>query len=202
MSIVALKRRTNATNNVSTGGSFSLTGTLRNQGYVGQTGDSRSITYTRIKSNVPGEISGAFAANVVKPYFNCLNDSTVVKTGAMSQQAYINTRFQCLLAGSETVVKPGSTQNENVQSAYTSYKAKKALADYVKTLDPTCVTPVAASTCANYNHQMSTNMCNIVTNEEDLSAYKQSDFVKILTKTCIDADSFDIPTTINNVPLV
>ena len=179
MSIVALKRKTGAKYNnvsVSTTG-FSLNGTRRNQGYVGQTSHGRALSNS---SNMC-----------------CLNDSSVVKTSAINTNGYISKTYQCILAGADTTVKPDSTQNENTQSAYTNYVAKKAINE-----GKACVGSMPTNNCPTYNAQLGTTICNINKDESEYSSIKQSEFINILSRTCIDNDTFTVPTTICRVPMV
>jgi len=203
MSVVALKRKTGAKYNnvsVSTIG-FSLNGTRRNQGYVGQTSHGRALSFTPMKSNVPrghGGCCDTYKNSIVSPNICCLNDSSVVKTSSINTNGYISKTFQCIIAGADTTVKPDNTQNENTQSAYTKYVAKKAINETINCVNP----PTYVNNCPTYNAQLGTKICNINKDESEYSSIKQSEFISILSRTCINNDTFTVPTAVCRVPVV
>ena len=80
MSIVALKRKTYAQyHNNSVNGGFSLNGTHRNQGYIGQTSLSRSFPRTPMKGNTPkghGGCCGKYPmGNIIQSGVTSLEDT-------------------------------------------------------------------------------------------------------------------------------
>ena len=87
MSIVALKRKTEARyNNLSVNQKqFSINGTTRNQGYIGQTSLSRSLIHTPSKGAVLKDFNGRYAnPNIKASETISLEDNTVVKPSVLS----------------------------------------------------------------------------------------------------------------------
>jgi len=90
MSIVTLKRKTAAAYNSQSVGvpQFSINGTRRSQGYIGQTMLSRSLPRTPMKGNVPkghGGCCGQYSINtIIQSGVTSVNDSTVVKPSSIN----------------------------------------------------------------------------------------------------------------------
>lgn len=91
MSIATLKRKSQTKyNNMSVNSQmgFSLNGTTRNQGYIGQTSLSRSITRTLMKGDTikgHGGCCGTYLIDsVVKPCVTSLNDNTIIKKSVLN----------------------------------------------------------------------------------------------------------------------
>ena len=145
MSIVTLKRKTQAKyNNMSVGQKqFSLNGTHRNQGYVGQTTLSRSLPTTLMKGNVIRGHGGCCGHYPIKPIVqsgvNYQEDSSVVKHSVLNTAGMIETKYQCIgecslgtnvCEGSSkriNHVKPDNNNNTNSQQDYISSVANKAV---------------------------------------------------------------------------
>lgn len=128
MSIATLKRKTQSKyNNSSVGGPhFSLHGTHRNQGYIGQTSLSRSLprtlaggaynkghggccgTYTDLESPVVSAVSST-------------EDSAVIKSAVLSSKGMMAKRLRCC----EPTVKPDNSTSLNSQSSYLEYLKNK-----------------------------------------------------------------------------
>lgn len=128
MSIATLKRKTQSKyNNSSVGGPhFSLHGTYRNQGYIGQTSLSRSLprtlaggaynkghggccgTYTDLESPIVSAVSST-------------EDSAVIKSAVLSSKGMMAKRLRCC----EPTVKPDNSTSLNSQSSYLEYLKNK-----------------------------------------------------------------------------
>ena len=146
MSIATLKRKTQAKyNNVSVGQrQFSLNGTHRSQGYVGQTMLSRHFPSSLMKGNVirgHGGCCGTYPINpMVQSGINYQEDSRVVKSSVMNTAGMIETKY-CVgncVKGVNTChecikrmdhVKPDSNNNNNTQEYYINKVAKNAVLD-------------------------------------------------------------------------
>lgn len=104
MSIVTLKRKTNAKyNNMSVNqSSFSLNGTHRSQGYVGQTMLSRSLPRTLMRGNTErghGGCCGTYPKVHINTEgsglgSNLLNDPTVVKSSVLDTNGMIMSKYR------------------------------------------------------------------------------------------------------------
>lgn len=148
MSIVALKRKTAATKNLSTGLSgFSINGTTRNQGYIGQSLESRTLLHTPHKGAVAkghGGCCGTYndAFDITPSEICSLEDSTVVKQSVLSTKGMLAKRNRWINRPFPySVVKPdsnhGPSGNANDQSSYLERRKKKLLAD----IDAYCPKP-------------------------------------------------------------
>jgi hypothetical protein len=124
MSIATLKRKTQAKyNNMSVNSNtFSLNGTRRNQGYVGQTSLSRSIVRSlRNGSFLRGH--GGCCSNNEQPLIQTgiigMNDNDVVKMSSLSTAGMLKKRH-CNSACN--TVKPDNNNNNNTQTYYINKK--------------------------------------------------------------------------------
>ena len=131
MSIATLKRKTFAKYNnssVNTGEGFSLNGTHRNQGYVGQTSLSRSLPRTPMKGNVlrgHGGCCGTYNISpVVQSGITSTEDNRVIKSSVLSNKGMLQRRLSCNPCN---VVKPDSGLNANTQGELISRKQKECL---------------------------------------------------------------------------
>lgn len=122
---------------------FSINGTRRIQGFVGQNVISRSLPRTTMKSH--GGCCGSFIVQpVVMSSVQSTEDTTVVKRSVIGTQGLIETKyampyykrpFPC------SIVKPDATMNMNIQSSYVLNLAQKTLQESANCLYP--LLPVA-----------------------------------------------------------
>ena len=147
MSIATLKRKTQVKyNNMSVGHKqFSLNGTHRNQGYVGQTMLSRSLPTTLMKGNVIRGHGGCCGHYPVKPIVqsgvNYQEDSRVVKPSVLNTAGMIVNKYHCIgeCTSGENVcdksskrinhVKPDNNNNNNIQSDHLNALRRKSIID-------------------------------------------------------------------------
>ena len=99
MSDATLKRKTFAKyNNSSVGTGFSLNGTLRNQGWVGQDTRGRSLPKTLMKGNVIKGHGGNYGTyqqkDIVVSAVTSLNDSSVIKSSSLDTKGMIRTKYR------------------------------------------------------------------------------------------------------------
>lgn len=126
MSIVTLKRKIQAqykNMSVDSKTGFSLNGTHRNQGYVGQTMLSRSFPKTPMKGNVMkghGGCCGKYPKNNVTPFeILAINDSNVVKSSTLSNTGMIRTHYRWIWRPQPySSTKKDTTHSSNPQSDY------------------------------------------------------------------------------------
>jgi hypothetical protein len=135
MSIVTLKKKTQTQyNNMSVGlKGFSLNGTHRSQGYVGQTSLSRSLPKTNMKGNVAsgyGGCCGTFRKMpIVQSAVVSLNDPLVVKPSVVGTYGMLETKYQWIRRPQPfATVKPDGNHNINGASNYITYLGKKTVA--------------------------------------------------------------------------
>jgi len=147
MSIATLKRKTQAKyNNMSVGQpQFSLNGTHRSQGYVGQTMLSRRLPTSLMKGNVIRGHGGCCGTYPIKPIvqsgINYQEDSRVVKSSVINNTGMIENKYYCVgdcVKGVNTChgclnrmdhVKPDSNNNNNSQRDYITSIANKAVSE-------------------------------------------------------------------------
>lgn len=100
MSIVALKRKTNAQyNNNSVGAKqFSIVGTHRNQGYIGQSTQSRFLIRTLRRGDTArghGGCCGSYTdTNIIPSEICSMEDSTVVKTSSYGNLGMLLSKYR------------------------------------------------------------------------------------------------------------
>lgn len=142
MSIATLKRKTQTKyNNMSVGlNGFSINGTHRNQGYVGQTSLSRSLPRTLMRGNTVrghGGCCGTFTVGpIIQSGVTSVEDSTVVKTSTIGTSGMLSTRYKWdKETGKYPIVKP-SNNNHNTQSDYIKRLTKTTISDIKKANDP------------------------------------------------------------------
>jgi hypothetical protein len=100
MSIVTLKRKTAAkyNNNSVSKPNFSLNGTRRSQGYVGQDTRGRSLPKTIMKGNTPkgyGGCCGKYPINpIVQSAVTSLNNPNIIKPSVVGNYGLIETKYR------------------------------------------------------------------------------------------------------------
>jgi hypothetical protein len=167
MSIVALKRKTEALyKNLSVGQkNFSINGTTRNQGYIGQTSLSRSLTHTPHKgfsAKGSGGSSGEYdtSVNIPASEICCLEDASVVKKSVLSTKGMLATKNRWITRPfPHSSVKPDYNRNVNDQGDYLTRLVKKTITniDVIETENTACpqILPTVQKSCT-------TNMKNSV----------------------------------------
>ena len=96
MSIVAMKNKSRGYNNPISGKKytgFSLNGSLRSQGYVGQDSISRKSIKTPFKGNYPVGNGGHLGSYNINPIFSCsecVNDPSIIKKSTVDNLGYIS----------------------------------------------------------------------------------------------------------------
>jgi hypothetical protein len=165
MSIVTLKRKSQVKyNNMSVNKpNFSLNGTLRNQGYVGQTSLSRTLLKTPMKGNVPcghGGCCGKFDKSqlilAVNPISVTMNDNDIIKSSVLNTSGMIETKYNlCMenLTSKCKCVKHNNVKPDdnhiNRQSDYIDNLTKKTLICNLTDTNMISATPSLCSTTVN-----------------------------------------------------
>ncbi len=149
MSIVALKRKTEALyKNMSVGQkNFSINGTTRNQGYIGQTSLSRSLTHTPHKGPTAKGSGGCCSkydssVNIPASEICCLEDDTVVKKTVLSTRGMLATKHRWLTRPyPHASTKPDYNRNINDQGDYVTRLVKKTVTNIQKINEPETLCP-------------------------------------------------------------
>lgn len=203
MSLATLKKKTAAKyNNMSVNRpNFSLNGTRRSQGYVGQDTLGRSLSRTPMNGNVPrghGGCCGTYVrSNIVQSCVTSLNDPLVVKPSVKGTSGQL---AKWLHTPTYNIAKPDTTSNVNTQQDYISRLEQQTIltAALTKTTNDVCNTPKVNS-CdllprdfiirkgKSNVFNRSKDVCNTV---KDLSGMSRSHslYMLQLTKKCYEND--------------
>ena len=162
MSIATLKKKTQSQYNNSSVGQkqFSINGTLRNQGYVGQTMLSRSLPKTLAKGSTlrgAGGCCGTFIIHpIVQSGINYFNNPVVVKPSVVNTRGLLEKNKACTSLGNNCP-KPSfkklttSTQSDRIQKlhkkTYACISKLNKTVDYKKNPYSFCKTKLN-----NYNY--------------------------------------------------
>ena len=216
MSLATLKKKTAAKyNNMSTNRSaFSLNGTHRSQGYVGQDTLGRSLPKTPMNGNVArghGGCCGTYVrSNIVQSCVTSTNDPSVVKSTVMGTSGQLATMLHTPLYN---VNKPDTTNNINTQRDYISRVEQEELKIVALTKTATSECNVAkVNSCellpSNFIHRpgkanvfgRKREECHIV---KDLSgdSKSQSLYVLQLTRKCYENDIIEFTHNTQRAPL-
>jgi hypothetical protein len=197
MSIATLKRKSlTQYNNMSVGQSgFSLNGTHRSQGYIGQTSLSRSLPKTPMKGDTIKGSGGCCGTYLVTPIVQSAvkstEDETVVKKTVMNTSGMLSSRNRWAKRGSPyTSVKPDNNNNVNSQKDYIVRLQKKTIKDanscyQTKTNCPKCSTSVA-----NIGSMFSKRYTydSFVKPESEYVAMPQNEYLLKLHNKCAELD--------------
>ena len=199
MSIATLKRKTLAKYNnssVNTGEGFSLNGSYRNQGYVGQTSLSRSLPRTPMKGNIPrghGGCCGTYNITpIVQSGVTSTEDNTVIKLSVMNTMGMLDTRLckdSCRLCDDNRciTVKPDSNLNANTQGEHLSRKQKACLLCDIDN-DSSCT-----SSCGK--------PCICTKPEHTYMHLSSSDHIHNLRLACVANDIKFVPVSVRREPI-
>lgn len=220
MSIVALKRKIQATKNQSSGlNAFSINGTTRNQGYIGQSLESRKLLHTPHKGAEPKGYGGCcdtYKNDIdITPSEICsLEDSTVVKPSVLSTKGMLAKRNRWINRPAPySVVKPdsnhGPSGNANSQSSYLERLKKKNLADIEAYCPKPEENPVKQENCATLRTNNGQPLFSRVTTRckngttKDVGPKSQQDRLAKLAKECTANDpTAVIYSNVLRIPLI
>lgn len=205
MSIATLKKKTKAQyNNSSVGVSqFSLNGTLRNQGYVGQTSLSRSLPKTPMKGNVICGHGGCCGTYLVKPIVQSAvtstNNPSVVKSSVINTSGMIDTKYRWINRPYPfSTVKPDNNAHYT-QGDRVTYIAKKTIKDINNCNNSIPSGPFAYGN-PNYSAYFRSKTCSYTKPASMLSAISQGEKLNQLNNKCVQNDKFYKPNTTQNTP--
>lgn len=197
MSIVTLKKKTAVKyNNMSVSHPvFSLNGTHRSQGFVGQTSLSRSLPRTLIKNggykNYGGCCGKFKIGDIVQSSVKSTENIQVVKKSTINTHGLLHVnKYTCLWRPSPyTTVKMDSTQNLNSQSNYIKNLQKNTVveADACRTINSNkCNTLQSNTNCSLVRPRYTPfkNAGNWAKPESDFVAMSQGEYLLKLDKDC------------------
>jgi len=204
MSIVVLKRKTQAQyNNMSVGmPAFSLNGTHRSQGFVGQTSLSRTLVRSLARGSTlrgHGGCCGTYPICNIKrsPDMSTLENNHVVKSSVLDTNGMLMTKHRWIRRPYPYArVKPDATQNTLDQGDYIDSLARSTLAcDTDKTTEvikkcQTCVTAGAK------NYQLWSKTASTIT-KDPVGALSGAEYLRKLNKSCVKYNEKPVNNTKN-----
>ena len=194
MSLATLKRKTATKyNNMSVGSvrGFSLAGTHRNQGYVGQTSLSRSFPLTNSRRGAYRGHGGCCSTYMNDPIKQTsvwsLEDSSVVKKSSKTFSGMFARRFP---KSDFTTVKPDVNNNLNNSAMYTSYKKKK---------NTDCISK-NPNVFKAYDANCKIGICHYTKPEEEYVAMSSGEYIEKLKESCHKINEFFVARSTQAVP--
>lgn len=213
MSIVTLKRKTQVKyNNMSVGQQgFSLNGTRRSAGYVGQDTLGRSLI--RSLSDKNGVLKGHggccgeyhIGTPITSPEMIGLNDPEVVKASSLGNNGLIMSKYRWIRRPKPfTTWKPDDYLHNGHQSAYINHLRRKTILESChdtsgNTVQPKCCNDLTTNYLFSTKKLFSRKQIPIITKPASfLSAASQSEHIQTMAKKCVDNDVFYIPKNTKN----
>ena len=214
MSIATLKKKTNAQyNNMSVSKPlFSLNGTTRNQGYIGQTSLSRFLSRTLIRNGGyrnSGGCCGKFViGRIVQSSVTTTENNKVVKTSVINNSGLLRTKYPWIWRPQPySTVKTDSNQLLNTQQLYIENLQKKTLNVINSCVKPQPPKPKCCSNNLNslfkprYTAFNNTGTPVITTPDNKLTSITQEQYLLQLDKKCVINNEFKIITNMRGTPL-
>lgn len=199
MSIAVLKKKAEAQyKNCSVNlPQFSLNGTHRNQGWVGQTNLSRSLSRTLMKGNVIKGHGGCCGTFLVKPIVQCsatstTNDNKYIKSSVLGTKGMMDTQYRWIKRPPPfTSVKPDINNNLNSSGQYTTKTSKSTIAEVNKCNINKTVENISCNKCyaapmTNYN--IPVNYTKTDPTKVEMLTRSQTDYITNLHSICTSND--------------
>jgi hypothetical protein len=208
MSIATLKKKTQAKyNNMSVGSKtgFSLNGTRRSQGYIGQTSLSRSLPRTLMKGNVAcghGGCCGTFyKAPIVQSAVTSLNNPNVIKPSVGNTLGLIETKYAWVKRPQPySTTKPDGNNNLNSQYNYIYNIKKQTIIDSEKCPQNSNNTAGSCINTCKYNSFFKRQIPLITKPVTDYSPPSYGDYLIQKNIQCTKNDVFYVPNKLINTP--
>lgn len=213
MSIATLKKKTHAKyNNLSVGQKqFSINGTTRNQGYIGQTSLSRSLIHTPLKDSVPrghGSCCSTPQPIIKASEIYSLEDNTVVKPSVLSTKGLLASRYRWINRPfPNTVVKNVSSIND--QTDYIARLKNRTLRNIENYCPPpeagknvgkrVCSSTVLKTANGFSIFSKSKVNCDVA---KDMETKSQTKYVMSLQDKCALFDKYKVVSPLNRTPLI
>jgi hypothetical protein len=196
MSIATMKKKTQAQYSSHSVGpqGFSINGTHRNQGYVGQTMLSRSLPRTLMKGNTlrgHGGCCGKYNIGpVIQSAVTSTEDPNIVKSAVINTPGLIATKYRWIRRPQPYMtVKPDYNQNINSQTAHITNLTQKTINNINSCNNTDGTKPVSPNkTCCQYvgssNYNVSTNNKNITKPISNYVPISQGEYILKLDNKC------------------
>jgi hypothetical protein len=192
MSIVALKIKTAAkynNNSVGSKNGFSISGTHRNQGYVGQTSLGRFTSRTLMRGGAirnHGGCCGTFPmGGIVKSGISTVEDSSVVKVSTVNTHGLLHHKYRWIWRPQPyTSVKNMGDNNLNAQSDHIVIVRNSTIQD----ADACYATPSCDTTNKCGGSKVYTKPIDYTNDDYNNVATSQGEYLITKSKACIDDD--------------
>lgn len=197
MSIATLKKKTQTQyRNMSVGQpGFSLNGTYRSQGYIGQTSLSRSLPRTLSKGNTIRGHGGCCGTYPIYPAIlsavNSTEDNKVVKPSTLSNKGMLDTKYRWIRRP-QPFSSVGMKQVD--QSDYLKYLKQKNIQENISTSEDSLCKHIVTNDCniskCNY---VSSKVSQIIHKpESDYLAISQEEHIQNINSRCTLLDKSNI----------
>lgn len=217
-SAIRMNSYNNKNGNVGVG--FSLNGTHRSQGYVGQTMHSRHFPQTPMRGNVArghGGCCGKYPTNnghIIQSGVTDTNDPSVVKKSVINTSGFFHTHYRWIWRPQPFIgLKPDATNHINTHEYYTKNLASKVkyAADsknHLTQQKPCCTNNIDTTTnLMEYNIHTKPHTTTItkppIININGKKAYKASldagEYTNYLTNNCQIFDEFKFTSNKQNM---
>ena len=216
MSIATLKKKTAKSYKIMSSGfsSFSLNGTHRSQGYVGQTCLSRSLPKTMMKGNVAcghGGCCGTYKITpIVQSAVTSLNNPNVVKSSVITTTGMIENKYRWAKRPEPyAIVKPDSNNNLNTQNDYIAHLKRKTInkinnCNFNQSQPKTfCVSKYNQLFRSDLHPKRAVTICNNTVLDNYLVSSYTDDYLVTLDNSCsTNNDTFFIANNSRNTPMI
>jgi hypothetical protein len=196
MSIVALKRKAAATIHSSLANgqkSFSLNGTHRNQGYVGQTSLSRSLPRTLMRGigyRGSGGCCGKFpiGPRITSSIFST-EDPSVVKSSVVNTEGLIHTKYKYIWRAFPYSSFKTHSKYQGTQELYIENLKRKTIACVIATKPAVSTTPAPKKKCKIHFSDKNKFDCLLglskdITGRNGNVATSQGEYLSLLSGKC------------------
>lgn len=195
---------------------FSINGTTRNQGYVGQTSLSRSLTHTPHKGSVAKNFNGLYINPDIKASETLsTEDNTVVKKSVMNYRGLLATKYRWARRPDPyATVKVDSGRLANDQYSYIERLRKKTLADIANNCPPdeaktngTVTQKVCSTTIKTaqgfpiFSRNKIQAGCTVSKPASTLAAVSQSEKILALVEDCNTLDNYKFVSPSGRTPI-
>ena len=219
MSLATLKRKTEANyNNISVGQkNFSLNGTHRSQGYIGQTSLSRSLPRSLMNGNTLRGHGGCCGEYKINPNIlsavKTTEDISIIKSSVKNNSGMIHTKYRWINRASPfSTVKPDINIHLNTQGQYAESISTKTINcidlslnnNVIKSFASKCTNPSAIAIMRkfnNYNSYYTKNKCTFSKPESDYLPITYQEYSKNINNNCNSNDVFNIQKNYGGTPL-
>ena len=209
MSLATLKKKTNAQYRTLSANTpqFSLNGTHRSQGYIGQSTQSRFMIRTLMKGNVIRGHGGAGGAYPVHPIIQDLstfntNNNSVIKPSVLGTKGMMDTKYRWIRRPQPfSVLKSDNNNNLNDQGQYLANIQQQTLAEVNscngnKDVKPIMQIPKTCG-CDYVTYKSNFRKAIVPSDPTKIDKYRRSQNEYLASKLYLNCQSFNPPPVLN-----